>query len=73
MSDIERLISEAIGEAMRREDAAIETAFERAIVTGTHGVKVVRRGGLLVSAEPDSSVPYGQIHEHLEHGNRWPR
>lgn len=64
MTEYQRLIGEAIGEAMLRDAQIIETALERALVTGTHGVKVVCRGGWLVSAEPDPSVPYGQIHEH---------
>lgn len=68
MSDIERLISDMVGEAMSRNNQAIETALEKALVTGTHGVKVIYRGGLLVSAEPDPSVPYGQVHERHEHG-----
>lgn len=70
MSDFRRLVDEAISRTMLRDAQAIEIALEQALVTGTHGVKVVRRGGWLVSAAPDPSVPYGQIHEHHQ-ADRW--
>lgn len=60
MSEIDRFVADVVG----REYAVIEQALERALTGGQHGVKVVRRGGRLVSAEPDPEVPYGTIHEH---------
>lgn len=62
MIDIERLIQQAVA----RDYARVEEACERALQGGEHGVKVIRRSGLLVSAEPDPDVPYGEIHEHLD-------
>jgi hypothetical protein len=50
-------------EVTRQRDA-IEEAAERSLLTGEYGVKVVRNEGRLISAEPDPSVPYGEIHEY---------
>lgn len=64
VSEFERLVAAAV----TRDNAIIENAVERALVAGEHGVKVIRRNGVLVSAEPDAEVPYGTIHEHLLDG-----
>jgi len=53
-----------IREMVFREDAIIETALERALPGCGPVLRRLRRGGWLVSAEPDPSVPYGYLHEH---------
>jgi hypothetical protein len=63
--DTARAIDEYVSQILRAEYARIEWAIERAVQDGVCGVKVMRSGGRLISAEPDPEVPYGQLHEHL--------
>jgi hypothetical protein len=58
------LIDHVVAYVIARENEIIEEALERALLTGEYGVKVVRRDGLIVSAEPHPEVPYGELHEH---------
>ena len=65
MSDeIGDLIHKHIAEVMKPEAAMVETACEKALVSGTDGVLVVRDpDGRVIAAESTNTVPYGYIRE----------
>src|SRR5678816_124829 len=65
LMDTAGAIDEYVNGILRAEYARIEWAIERAMQDGVCGVKVIRCGGRLISAEPDFEVPYGQLHEYL--------
>jgi hypothetical protein len=59
-------IDKYLANAMAERARVIETAVEMALVDGRFGVLVeteMTAWGYKVTAGPDSSVPYGQIHE----------
>lgn len=59
------LIRPYVEAEIRRQHDIVEAACERSLTDGRgFGVKVVRDGTRLLSAEPDESVPYGNIHEY---------
>lgn len=59
------MIAPYIEAALKLDQDMIETACEKSIQGGKHGVLVLRSGvaGPVVSAEVDESVPYGKIYE----------
>lgn len=54
-----------IEKEMERQQDIITNAVLRSLGT-RYGVKVVRKGSRLISAEPDPSVPPMQLHEYRE-------
>lgn len=65
LTPVDMWLANAIQAALKLDKDMIETACEKALQGGKHGVLVLRsgQGGPVVSAEVDESVPYGMIHE----------
>lgn len=61
-SQFENLIREKIEE----EHDLVERFVEMALQSGVHGVKIVRKNGLISEIGVSLEVPYGHIHEHLD-------
>jgi hypothetical protein len=61
--NLESWLQKATHALVQQEITAIETACEKALLTGTMGVLLIRSGGLLRYAGPHPHVPYGQIYE----------
>ncbi|MGN6404198.1 hypothetical protein [Sinomonas sp.] len=62
MKEIQDLIAELVRKMMTAEHEAIETAVEKALQGGKHGVLIVR-DGVDTYVGVDSHVPYGRIVE----------
>ena len=61
-------IADYVDASMRIRTAVIEQACEAAVQDGRFGVLVEIKmdwGGYRITAKPDPSVPYGQIHERI--------
>lgn len=62
------MVEGIVQQAMRRQAAAVEEMFERALVTGTHGVAVVTNVDLVLTGAYHEYiitdlVPWGEIYE----------
>lgn len=57
---------EQLDRVLKKDHDLLEEWCERMLQTGTHGVLVRRRQGLILEIGLDPTVPYGNIYEFID-------